>query len=596
MMHWRKIERLPGGWWSVAQGLLLFLLLLLLPTYLRAGATRSLFDVLAAASLVLGFAGVLRLAWRGKQENPPWLVAALGILMGLGGEMVRQILEIWAGHPIRTPLWGIYFLLSFMVCATGILFLPQMEGWKSLLRSRLRFQLDFLSHIAGIAYLQLAVAIFPRLEECSRHSFLENAVELVTPFMTLFLAFATGDAVVRKRQTGRQEVALRLLAMASVWNLMGDTCFSVLLLQDNPLIIAFRHWLLVLVSLGTSMTAWMLSERAEDGREERQSTLFDELILPQVLLLVPFLFLGVFWAAGVAQPTHVVIALFLTLVSVLTRLVVFSIDIHKALKANEHALADLRSAQAHMVENGKLSALGSLVAGVAHELNTPLGNALTATTNMASQISAFRLRLQGDTLSKASLDKFLVNLDQGAGILVASLERSAELVRSFKQVGVEQSLEPSREIMLKQFLEQVASLLAPTLRKHHHTLWIDCENDVKVILPRLMLTQIINQILRNASLHGYGDGVAGEIWVKASVDKNDLLLEIRDEGMGMDPQTLERLYEPFFTTGRGKGHIGLGAHVVHSLVTRRLGGRIDVVSAPGKGCRVEIELPGVVLT
>lgn len=595
-MPWRKIEQLPGGKWSLAQIGLLLLLLLFLPLYPQLPAVRFWYDCVAACSLVLGFAGLARLAWACKREHKPWLVAAFGILLGLGGAMVRQILELWAGHPIQTPAWGTYFLVSFVVCALGILFLPQEANWKAQLRSRLRFQLDFLSHIAGIAYLQLSVAIFPRIAQWDKHTLAENLVELSTPFVTLFLAFATGDAVVRRRQSGRMELALRLLAMASVWNLMGDTCFSVLLLKDSPLIFAFRHWIIVLVALGTSMTAWMLSEPVLDGRGERESTLFDELILPQMLLVVPFLFLGVFWAAGVAGPTHVVIALFLTLVSVMTRMLLFSIDSHRMLKANEHALADLRSAQAHMVENGKLSALGSLVAGVAHELNTPLGSALTATTNMASQVSAFRMRLQGDTLSKAGLEKFLSNLETGSNILVASLERSAELVRSFKQVSVEQSLEPSREIMMHAFLEQVANLLAPTLRKHHHTLWLDCPKDLKVILPRLMLTQIINQILRNASLHGYGDDVAGEIWVKVVAHGNDFLMEIRDEGTGMDPQTLERLYEPFFTTGRGKGFIGLGAHVVHSLVTRRLGGRIEVESAPGKGCLVRIELPGVVLT
>ncbi|MEN9354272.1 MAG: hypothetical protein RL318_1597 [Fibrobacterota bacterium] len=594
-MRWLRLENIPGGRWTQAQVALILLLLPCLPLYVQAPWSRFAFDAVAALSLLLGFGGLIRLAARGIRGNPSWAVAALGIFLGLGGATVRQILEVIHGKAIQTPAWAVYFLISLLVCAMGVLSLPETKDDSGQIRSRLRFQLDFLSHIVGISYLQLAVAIFPRIDLMDRHTTMANVTEILPPFVALFLAFATGNAVVRKRQTGIQELALRLLAIASVWHLMNNICYSVHLLHPNPLIFAFRHWLLMLVSLGTSMTAWMLSESADGEHERRRSTLFDELILPQILLLVPFLFLGVFWASGTAKPTHVVVALFLTLVSVLVRLLVFSLDINKTLKANEQALADLRSAQAHLVENGKLSALGSLVAGVAHELNTPLGSALTATTNMASQVSAFRLRLQGDTLSKASLDKFLANLDQGAGILVASLERSAELVRSFKQVGVEQSLEPSREIMLSQFLEQVANLLSPTLRKHQHTLWIECAKEVKVILPRLMLTQIINQILRNASLHGYGDGVPGEIWVKVSTHGTDLLLEFRDAGSGMDPNTLERLYEPFFTTGRGKGHIGLGAHVVHSLVTRRLGGRIDVESAPGKGCRVLIELPGVVL-
>jgi signal transduction histidine kinase len=595
MIRRRLLEKIPGGRWSLLQIGLLVLLLPLLPFYGGAPGLRPVFDVLGEMSLVLGFVGLVRLAWVGKRENPPWMVAAMGILIGLGGEIVRQIREFQVGHPIQTPGWGLYFLCAFVTCALGILFLPQSKDLRAQIRSRLRFQLDFFSHIVGIAYLQLSVAIFPRIEQWPSHTLVQNLVELSTPFVTLFLAFATGDAVVRRRQTGRQELALRLLAAASIWNLMGDTCFSVLLLKDSATIFAFRHWLLVLVSLGTSMTAWMLSESPDEQQGERRSTLFDEIILPQLLLAIPFLFLGVFWFAGVASPTHVVVALFLTLISVMARLVVFSVDIHGTLKAKDQAFSDLRSAQSHLVENGKLSALGSLVAGVAHELNTPLGNALTATTNMSSQLAAFRARLHGDTLSRNSLEKFLGNLDQGAAILQASLERSAELVRSFKQVGVEQSLEPSQEIVLKPFLEQVASIQAPVLRSQRHTLWIDCPSEMKVILPRLMLTQIVNQILHNASLHGYGEETPGEIWLKASTYEGDLVLTVRDTGNGMDAATLEHLYEPFFTTSRGKGHTGLGAHVVHSLVTRRLGGRIDVESSPGEGCLVRIEIPAVVL-
>ena len=587
------LERVPGGRWTRVQMAIAVLLLLLLPFLAQSRWLRGGFEAMATLSLVLGFVGQSKLAWMGWKERSSWVVAAFGILMGLGGVMMRQALELLLGRELKGEGWEGYFLLSFCVCGMGIVFLPTVNEWKVRMHSMVRFQLDYFSQISGIAFLQLAVNFFPRIERIAAEGWRGNFLLAVTPLVTLLLSFATADAVVRKRQTGRQELALRLLALASIWNLMSDACYNVLALHDNGTVFSFRHWILVMVSLGTSMSSWMLSERDGDDYEAYRSTFFDQLILPQLLLLVPLLFLGVFWMTGMAQPGQVVIALLLTLVSVLVRLVLFATDAHKSLKLKEQALADLRSAQAHLVENGKLSALGSLVAGVAHELNTPLGNALTASSNMSAQLSGFRMRINGDTLSKAALEKFMHTLEQGFDIVGASLERSAELVRSFKQVAVEQTLEPSVYLHMHPFLEQVLRMTEHG-RRPEHAMVLNCPEDLRVFLPRMTLVQILNQLLRNAQAHGLSEGVEGTIALNATVLDGGLVLEVVDDGEGMSPEILDKLFEPFFTTRRGRGNVGLGAHLVHSLVTRRLGGRIDVISSPGKGCSVRIELPGVV--
>ena len=588
------LDRIPGGRWTQVQMAHALLLLMILPFLSQGAAVRQFFELLATLSLMLGFAGQARLAWMGWKERSSWMVAALGILMGLGGVMVRQALELVLNRQLKGDGWDMYFLVSFCVCAAGILFLPKVQAWSEQMHSGIRFQLDYFSQIAGIAFLQIALAIFPRFERVFQYGWKDNALLVLTPIVTLMLSFATADAVVRKRQTGRQELALRLFALASIWNLMSDTCYDVLSGQDNMTIFHFRHWILVMVSLGTSMSAWMLSERDGDDYESYRSTFFDELILPQLLLIVPLLFLGIFWGTGMAQPGQVIIALLLMLLSVMVRLVLFAIDAHKSLKQKEQALADLRSAQAHLVENGKLSALGSLVAGVAHELNTPLGNALTASSNMSAQLSGFRMRINGDTLSKAALEKFMHTLEQGFDIVGASLERSAELVRSFKQVAVEQTLEPSVYLHMQPFLEQVLRMTSQNGSRPEHSIVLNCPADLKVFLPRMTLVQVLNQLLCNARSHGLTEGVSGTVKLNARVLDGGLVLEVVDDGEGMSAETLDRLFEPFFTTRRGRGNVGLGAHLVHSLVTRRMGGQIDVSSSPGKGCRVRIELPGVV--
>ena len=589
------LEKIPGGGWSLAQLGLAVVLLLLLPFYVHFPFLRIVFEVLATFCLVLGFAGQSRLVWSGLKERSSWSVAALGIFLGLGGTMIRQILELAIGHPLNGLAWDITFFIAFALCAVGILFLPKMPEGKEGARSRVRFQLDYFTHVVGITYLQLSIVVFPLLRRWSSSPSLANSWELSRPLLALFLSLAAADAVVHKRQVGRQELALRLLAMASVVNLMGDTCFHMLSSHHDLFLFGFRHWLLTLVSLGTGASAWILSETAQEPESFASRSFLSELVLPQVLLVVPLIFIGTFWISGMVPGKNVAIAFFLMLLSVIVRLVVFAADAQKDLQQKEQAIADLRSAQVHLVENGKLSALGSLVAGVAHELNTPLGNALTATTNIAAQLSVFRQRVVGNQLPRASLEKFLENLDQGTSILTTSLERSAELVRSFKQVHVEPTLEPSGVIAMRSFLEQFTRILASTLCLGEHVLTIECETALKVILPKMTMTQILDQLLRNAKSHGFADRDHGTIWLRAWAQADDLFLEVRDDGIGMDAATLGHLYEPFFTTRRNKGNLGLGAHFVHSLVTQRLGGKIEASSQPGKGTTIVIQIPGVVV-
>jgi signal transduction histidine kinase len=594
-MRWMPLEKIPGRGWSLAQLGLAVLLLPALPFYDRQSVVRESFEVLAAVSLFLGFAGQSRLVWSGLQERSSWSLAASGILLGLGGAMVRQILELALEAPLMGKAWDALFFVAFLMCALGIVFLPRMPEGKEGFRSRLRFQLDYFTHVVGVAYLQLTVVILPLLRQWRESPSLWNAWDLSRPLLALFLSLATADAVVRKRQVGRQELALRLLAMASVVNLMGDTCFNVLSRHDDPILFGFRHWLLILVSLGTSSSAWILSEKIGVEESFARRSFLSELIFPQAMLVIPLIFIGIFWAAGVVPGTTVAMALFLMLLSVIVRIVVFAVDAQKDLQQKEQAIADLRSAQFHMVENGKLSALGSLVAGVAHELNTPLGNALTATTNIAAQLSVFRQRLVGKQLPRANLEKFLENLDQGTAILTTSLERSAELVRSFKQVRVEPTLEPSGIIPVRLFLEQFTRILASTMHLGGHVLEIECDATLKAILPKMTLTQILDQLLRNAQSHGFADRERGTIWLCAWPQASSLCLDVRDDGIGMDAATLAHLYEPFFTTRRNMGNLGLGAHFVHSLVTQRLGGKIEAHSRLGEGTTISIEIPGVVL-
>ncbi|WP_353860435.1 PAS domain-containing sensor histidine kinase [Azospirillum formosense] len=263
----------------------------------------------------------------------------------------------------------------------------------------------------------------------------------------------------------------------------------------------------------------------------------------------------------------------------------------------ERTLHDLRQAQRSLVQAEKLASLGALVAGVAHEISTPVGIGVTAASHLSEQARQFKADMAGGALRRRELDEFVDRVDEGASIILGNLERACTLVQSFKQVAVDQTSEARRPFELRGYLDGVLGSLAPQMKGGGHRVTLECPDGLMMDSYPGALSQVVSNLVVNALLHAFRPGVPGTIAVAARADGPSsagapgVVLEIADDGRGVPPDHIERIFEPFFTTRRAEGGSGLGLHIVHNIVTGTLGGRIAVASQPGAGCRFTIHLP-----
>jgi PAS domain S-box-containing protein len=269
-------------------------------------------------------------------------------------------------------------------------------------------------------------------------------------------------------------------------------------------------------------------------------------------------------------------------------------EMRKARDAAETALRNLRDTQASLIEAEKLAALGRLVAGVAHEVNNPVGISLTVASALDRKTAMFTSEVERGDLRRSSLNEFLATSRDASSQLVANLNRAAELIQSFKQVAADRNYSDKRLFDLADLTEQVVMSLRPGLRKHNVTLNVECQ-------PNLMMNsypgpygQVLTNLFLNSVAHAFPDGRPGivDIYVRES-GKDNVEIIFSDNGCGMSLDVRRRAFDPFFTTRRDQGGTGLGLHIVYSIVTNRLGGRLDLDSEPGHGTRIQIILPRV---
>src|SRR6201993_918679 len=269
-------------------------------------------------------------------------------------------------------------------------------------------------------------------------------------------------------------------------------------------------------------------------------------------------------------------------------------EMRKARDAAETALRNLRDTQASLIEAEKLAALGRLVAGVAHEVNNPVGISLTVASALDRKTANFAAEVERGDLRRSSLNDFLATSRDASSQLVANLNRAAELIQSFKQVAADRNYSDKRSFDLADLTEQVVMSLRPGLRKHNLTLNVECQ-------PNLMMNsypgpygQVLTNLFLNAVAHAFPDGKPGvvDIHVRES-GKDNVEIIFADNGCGMSLDVRRRAFDPFFTTRRDQGGTGLGLHIVYSIVTNRLGGRLDLDSEPGGGTRIQMILPRV---
>lgn len=247
-----------------------------------------------------------------------------------------------------------------------------------------------------------------------------------------------------------------------------------------------------------------------------------------------------------------------------------------------------------LVQAEKLAALGSLVAGVAHELNTPLGNSLTVASALNEVIHNFMDRFHAGSLSKQALLDFVAQCREAAQLIERNSQRAAEMIGNFKQVAVDQTSMRRRKFDLRQALDEVLSTLQPNLRHTRHRLEVGVETGIELEGYPGPIEQIIANLLTNSLLHGFEGIDEGIIRVSAEQrSQGQIALCFSDNGIGMTEATARRAFDPFFTTKLGKGGSGLGLYIVYNLSTVVLGGTISLASSPGQGARFELLLPRV---
>ena len=256
------------------------------------------------------------------------------------------------------------------------------------------------------------------------------------------------------------------------------------------------------------------------------------------------------------------------------------------------ALETLRHTQEELVRQDSMAALGSLVAGVAHELNTPIGNGVTLATTLAANAREIHEEHAAGRLRRGRFDSHLETTLEATGLLMRSLIRAEELVRSFKQVAVDQTSEQRRRFELGGFLHEMTLTLSPMFKNGPHVLEIAPAEAMEFDSYPGALGQIFTNLVGNALLHAFDGRERGLIRVTPRrVGAHTVEIRFDDDGNGIPAANLRRIFDPFFTTRLGKGGSGLGLHIVYNLATGLLGGRIEVDSTPGKGSRFVLTLP-----
>ena len=254
---------------------------------------------------------------------------------------------------------------------------------------------------------------------------------------------------------------------------------------------------------------------------------------------------------------------------------------------------ELRQMQEQLVQSEKMAALGNLVAGVAHEINTPLGIGVTAASHLEGETRRLGEALENNTLTREGLAQFRQIALESAQLILRNLMRADKLVRSFKQVAVDQSTEEKRRIDLGVYLQEILTSLRPAMKKTAFEFIVDCPDGLMVTTYPGAIYQIVANLVMNSLLHGFADRAQGVIRLAARREGNDVVLDVSDDGNGMEEETRRRIFEPFFTTRRGTGGSGLGMHIAWNLATQLLGGSISCDSAPGEGARFQLRIPAI---
>ncbi len=254
-------------------------------------------------------------------------------------------------------------------------------------------------------------------------------------------------------------------------------------------------------------------------------------------------------------------------------------------------LKDLEGTQQQLIQSEKMAALGRLVAGVAHEINTPLGISVTAASYLDDRTRRIKNLMDQGDLTEEEFLSYLDNTVESCGMILANLERAAGQIKVFKQVAVDQSDEAIRTILLKNYLHEIVKSLHPELKKKPCLIEIDCPAELQITTYPGTISQVFSNLIMNSIKHGFKNRESGAITITCHKEKQRLHILYEDNGQGITEEVADKIFEPFYTTARSEGGTGLGMHIVYNIITQKLKGKISVDPHQDGGLAFLIELP-----
>jgi signal transduction histidine kinase len=263
----------------------------------------------------------------------------------------------------------------------------------------------------------------------------------------------------------------------------------------------------------------------------------------------------------------------------------------KTNKELRKTLKTLKKTQAKLVESGKIAALGRLVTGVAHEINTPIGIGVTAASHLQNLAKKITEKFHDQTMKKSDLDKFLSTTETATSMILANLKQACELINSFKMIAVTQSEETKKRFNVEEFIREILMSLHPHLKRGKHEIVLECNDNLEIESYPVSFAHIMTNLIMNSLIHGYNKGDTGTITIQLTTKGNIFSLIYSDDGKGIKKKNQKKIFEPFYTTNRARAGSGLGLHIVYNIVMQTLKGSIQCISKEHQGTSFMIQFP-----
>lgn len=272
-------------------------------------------------------------------------------------------------------------------------------------------------------------------------------------------------------------------------------------------------------------------------------------------------------------------------------------EIERANSELKYTINSLKETQQQLIQSEKMASLGGLVAGVSHEINTPVGVSLTSATSMQESFDKLKKHFADGSLTEQVFLKYMQHAQSGMDILIQNLRRASELIKSFKQVAVDQSSGEWRYIDLKPYTDEIITSLHPKLKRTNVSIRNSIDDSIHIRTDPGAYYQIISNLILNSITHAFPDEIkknpafSPQILIEAAETEDTLVISYKDNGAGMGSEVLSKIYDPFFTTRRGMGGSGLGMNIIYNIVTTQFNGKLKAESTPGEGFILNIEMP-----